>query len=148
MTSILSEIPRMALMLGVAGLAPFVAGVLGSVVLVVEWRQFAVTAAMTYGAVILSFLGGVHWGSAMRGTATPNETALVWSVMPALVGWAALFAGPGLGLPGLILGFAVAYYVDDRACRRGALPMWYLPLRLMLTVAVIVCLAITWLAPR
>lgn len=148
MTSILSEIPRTALMLGVTGLAPFVGGALGALLLAAEWRQFAVTAVMTYGAVILSFLGGVHWGSAMRGAATPNETALVWSVMPALVGWAALFAGPTLGLPGLIIGFAAAYYVDDRACRRGALPMWYLPLRLALTLAVIVCLAVAWLAQR
>jgi hypothetical protein len=148
MASIPHALPRTALMLGVAGLAPFIAGAVGAIVLIAGWRHFAVTAVMTYGAVILSFLGGVHWGAAVRHAAAPNETALVWSVMPALVGWAALFAGPDWGLPGLLIGFAVAYYVDDRACRRGALPMWYLHLRQGLTLVVLVCLALTWVAHR
>jgi Protein of unknown function (DUF3429) len=148
MASIRYDVPRTALMLGVAGLAPFIAGAAGAFALIAGWRHFAVTAVMTYGAVVLSFLGGVHWGAAMRGAPAPNETALVWGVMPALVGWSALFAGPMWGLPGLIVGFAAAYYVDDRACRRGALPMWYLSLRMALTVAVIASLAATWLAQR
>ena len=55
--------------------------------------SFALTA---YGAVILSFLGGIHWGLAIAGSGADgrkNETSsrLVLSVVPSLIGWGALF---------------------------------------------------------
>ena len=46
-----------------------------------------------YGAVILSFLGGVRWGMAVDGSKFPPSSAwyhYTWSVTPSLMAWAAL----------------------------------------------------------
>ena len=52
-----------------AGLLPFVAGALGIALLDGEPRQFSARALVAYGAVILSFVGAVHWGLLLQSTA-------------------------------------------------------------------------------
>lgn len=54
---------------------------------------------LSYGAVILSFVGALHCGFAMAHPATAEQGVsgmYVWSIMPALVGWVALLITPGL----------------------------------------------------
>jgi hypothetical protein len=48
--------------LGIAGLLPFVASAAGLWLLAPDWASFAALALLTYAAVIVSFLGGIHWG--------------------------------------------------------------------------------------
>jgi hypothetical protein len=64
-----------------------------------------------------------------------------WSVMPSLLGWAALLVAPAAGATLLIAGFLVQYRQDLRLSRVLTLPTWYLPLRLQLTVVACLCLA-------
>ena len=86
-----SRPPAPAAWLGYGGLLPFIAMAAGSWLDAkhsAAWQQ----AQVGYGAVILSFVGALHWAFAMRGP-TENGAALaqlyVWSVMPALAGWVA-----------------------------------------------------------
>ncbi len=138
-----------AVWLGAGGLLPFVflacAG-LGS-------RTFEAVsgrALFAYGAVILSFVGALHWAFAMTlpglSTRRRNES-FVWSVVPALLAWIALLlsAPPASGL--MIVGFAAQYAQDRRLATRAALPAWYLPLRARLTAVACVCLAIGGATP-
>ena len=47
--------------------------------------------SLAYGAVILSFLGGIRWGAALRGIgASQRRFDFAISVIPSLAGWAAL----------------------------------------------------------
>ena len=55
-----------ALWLGYAGLIPFVAGAALAWLLQPEWRPFTTAALSAYAAVIVSFLGGIHWGIGFR----------------------------------------------------------------------------------
>jgi uncharacterized membrane protein len=103
---------------------------------------------LTYGAVILSFVGALHWGFAMVHPATvgrPMNGMYAWSVMPSLLGWMALLVQPAAGATLLIAGFLVQYRQDLRLSRVLALPTWYLPLRLQLTVVACLCLASVYL---
>jgi hypothetical protein len=135
--------PAVVAWLGYGGLLPFV----GTALLcwlapgqLSRWLEML----LTYGAVILSFVGALHWGFAMVHPATagrPMNGMYAWSVMPSLLGWLALLVQPAAGATLLIAGFLVQYRQDLRLSRVLALPTWYLPLRLQLTVVACLCLA-------
>ncbi len=141
-----APLPAVVACLGYGGLVPLLAPLLAIVrdphhdVL---WQQ----AQLAYGAVILSFVGALHWGFAMAlpGLGASAVTRFfAWSVMPALIAWLALLMAIfGYGMTGsvvLILGFG-AHYLQDRAlARQAALPAWYLPLRTRLTL--VACLSL------
>jgi len=115
-----NRIPGPALLLGVAGLIPFV----GCAVLL--WtadspdRFNTAHALVAYGAVILSFLGGINWGIALKEQSTGDLLhRLGWSVVPSLVGWLGLLLqalvnhGVALGL--LLVAFIAQYFLDRRS---------------------------------
>ncbi len=57
---------RRHLWLGAGGLIPFFAGAMGLWAAPFAWREEILNAVLIYGAVILSFIGAVHWGLALR----------------------------------------------------------------------------------
>ncbi len=148
-----ATIPPTAAWLGYGGLLPFVLLALG---ILVDNQQAALFSAalIAYGAVILSFVGALHWGFAMAlgefnaesGHRRRNET-LVWSVVPALLAWPALLAPTAPASALLIAGFVAHYGQDRRLAAFASLPAWYLPMRLRLTVFACLCLATGALAP-
>jgi hypothetical protein len=124
--------------LGYFGLVPFVAGALLVWVLQPPAQSLSAQSLAAYAALIVSFLGGVHWGAAMR-QAAPPPLWLAWGVTPSLLGWGALLLplGPGLALlAGLLL---LCWAVDRQLYPAQGLARW-LPLRLHLsTVAAVSC---------
>ena len=143
-------IPRAPLILGLAGLLPFLWGAL--TVLVPDlglWTaqtlnpRFAGPYVMIfYGAVILSFMSGVLWGFAARASGTLATIGYALSVIPAL--WAFFMTGGGPTSAGmnLIFGFAGLLLLDLQFARWGLAPAWWMPLRLLLSAVVIACLAV------
>ncbi len=139
------RIPKPALVLGLGGLIPFAAGAFG------VWQAdpgiatAALHALAIYGAVILSFLGGVHWGRALAPDLglRPGWARLLWAVTPALLAWASVVALPFTGLIAvLIAGFVLAFFVDIKAVAVGMFPPWYGTLRKILSIGVLACLAL------
>lgn len=57
-----AQVPCSAWLLGLAGLIPFVTAA-GIVWFDPENRNEAVSAITAYGAIVLSFLGGIRWGT-------------------------------------------------------------------------------------
>ena len=145
-----TRVPAASLWLGLAGLIPFIA--LGTASIVTDEAQSAqaANALAAYGAVILSFLGGIHWGLAIAGfgpgsSGTQARKGVSWrrlivSVLPSLVGWVALLLPPASGLLMLAAGFVSMLALDWQATRAAEAPSWYPRLRWPLTGAVIVCL--------
>lgn len=85
-----------------------------------------------YAATIASFLGGVHWGTALRaGGQAP--VPLIWGVMPQLAGWLALLLPRHAGLLACAAVLVACYVVDRRLYPAEGLGGW-LPMRLQLTV--------------
>jgi hypothetical protein len=142
------RIPGGALALALAGVIPFAACAAALHALDGARPQSeAAQALAAYGAVILSFLGGVRWGAALalpRAGLTPE---LALAVIPSLLGWCTLLL-PGATQPllALALGFAVFGVLDVREGGRAAWPAWYSRLRLLLTLLVLGCLAVALLA--
>ncbi len=136
-------IPRIVLWLGYAGLVPFVASAVALGIAPPRLHGFVLYSLLTYGAVILSFMGAVHWGLAMRDDGVSSPVQLALSVVPALVGWVSLALAPMTSFVVLIVAFAALYVGDRRAVRLGLAPTWYPRLRLPLTVIVIVSLVVS-----
>ena len=136
---------RLAHALGYAGLLPFFLLMLGVWFADSSWLNDFVRGQLAYGIVILSFLGGIHWGTAMTNASLSlldTKKALVWGVTPSLIAWSATLFG-GLGFAVLMAGFAAAFVVDKRMFVRYGMPEWLIPLRGRLTVAVVVMLMAT-----
>lgn len=134
--------PATVAWLGYGGLIPFL-GLTGATWLDHHHGSVWSDALFAYGAIILSFIGALHWGFAMS-QADLNErqrsACFVWSVIPALIAWPALLFSPPIAAPLLVLGFILHYLQDHRLAKRSTLPRWYLPLRLQLSVTAGVCL--------
>lgn len=144
MTTQTAPAPAPALrLLGYAGLLPFGAGAALALLGPPPWRELALPALAAYGAVILSFLGAVHWGLALR--AFPDEAAAAWprvglGVLPALVGWVALLLPLRFGLALLAAAVVIVASVETLAARRGLVPDAYLGIRWPLTIGAGACL--------
>lgn len=127
-----TPIPRAAGLLGFAGLVPFAAASLAAMLPGTLAPDLALRALLAYGAVILSFLGGIRWGLAMaEGDAGALPARLGFSVLPSLLGWSALLLPVAPGLALLATGFAVMLWADRRV---ASAPAWYPRLRLPLSL--------------
>lgn len=111
----------LALKLGYAGLLPFVAGALLVWIVNAEAHPYATLALSAYAAVIVSFLGGIHWGVGFR---DGDPRLFAWGVVPSLVAWPAVImpASAGLVIHGAMLW--ICYAVDRRLYPAHGLADW------------------------
>lgn len=134
-------VARLAILVGIAGLVPFIAGVVGlfalpaNSVAILGWFYL-------YSAGILAFMGGIYWTMALQlENRSYPQSPLVTMLLSQV-----FFVGAGLGLllhtPQKILLYTVAFallYLVDARWMRQYWPVWYLKLRLLLTVVVLLC---------
>jgi hypothetical protein len=139
-------IPPIVNWLGYGGLLPFVA-LAASVWLDSSRSSLWGDALLLYGAVILSFVGALHWGFAVSQndmSAHQRTHCFIWSVVPALVAWMALLVkyavSPKYACALLVAGFLIHFWQDKRLVKWVSMPIWYLPLRLRLTT--VACISI------
>ena len=132
-----ARVQRLARWLGVGGLLPFVAGL----VALMSGRvgDIGYVALTAYAAVILSFVGAVHWGAALWLQSPKPAREFAASVVPALVAWLALLLPQPPGLALLAAAFA-GWYAWERFAVWGWYPRWYARLRTLLTAVVCACL--------
>jgi Protein of unknown function (DUF3429) len=137
------RIPLSALLLGLGGLIPFVACV------IMIWTGITLPllddpprAILAYGAVILSFLGGVRWGFALRIADTGLQArTFCLAVAPSIAAWLTLLGPVLMGLAAMPVMFLLLGFADEQLPKIGA-PVWYCKLRRLLTAAVVLaCLA-------
>ena len=147
MTENNSEIyPQLAKLMGFGGLIPF----FGCAVLMyagnTEASIIALFASAIYAAVILSFVGAVHWGLTMR--EDRSTYWYVWSVIPAIMGWlAVVLLDIKISLLALAIAFTLAWSVDRQASLQGLIPAWYMQMRHILTAGATISLLATAFAP-
>lgn len=131
-------LPVPVAVLGSAGLAPFLVGTLIAVVEPqaggLPWSQVVAV----YGAIILSFLGGIAWGLASAAAAQNPRLQVrsglfAISVVPALVGWVACFLPRPLGLLILAASFVAMLLLDRHVAAEGLVPAWWMRLRSVLS---------------
>ena len=126
-----------ARLLGYLGLVPLVVGAL------VAANQTAALTALefvkNYAAVILTFIGAIHWGRAMH--SSKSELVSV-SVLPSLMASACLMMPSSVALPVLAVGFTLLLVLDLVLYRDIE---WFRRLRIILTTLVVLILASSWM---
>lgn len=144
-----SKPPQAPMALMFMGIIPFAASAGAMVV----WRNdiaLMITAALwllIYGAVILSFLGGVRWGVEIAKRERPRYVELIPSVLGALVGWALVLTAFRFGVQpwgiAAMAGALTLHYVYD--LMSGELPRWYRQMRVWPTLGAVLSLAVAYL---
>lgn len=145
----MKHIPLPALILTALGLIPFLFGVLsahgislGIPIAGYEGRWIV----YFYGAIILSFMGGVLWGFAAVSDKAGDWGLMTLSVLPAL--WAfgtvlfAIYLEPSTLRASFYLmglGFALILVLDWYFQSRGLAPKWWLSLRVPVSILVVAC---------
>ncbi len=144
----MTRIPFAPLVLGLAGLIPFVwaaathlspnlAAAAGA------WMtpQFiGKYVGLTYGTIILSFMSGVLWGFAAKASGREAAVGYGLSVIPALWCFFMVTDATPDSILYLAAGFAGLLVLDFSFARQGLTPVWWMPLRGLLTAIVLVCL--------
>ncbi|MCJ1391505.1 hypothetical protein MMC18_004369 [Xylographa bjoerkii] len=153
----MDEVPRQALVLGMAGVLPYLATSISTVYLAWDINHAAITGSgfllsgqtaelllhiieplqIGYGAVILSFLGAIHWGLefAKYGGKHGYPRYAIGVVAPAIA-WPTTLLPVEYALIAQFLAFNYLYFADARATRRGWAPHWYTTYRFALTFIV------------
>jgi hypothetical protein len=138
-----NEAAKLMWILGYAGLIPFYF-LLTMDITQASFLNIQPEMAMAqYAAVIVSFLGAIHWGQVVATHASLDtgeaQVRLIWSVIPSIVAWGLLLINPSF----VLLAFAVlvaGVYMVDRFWLSSYLRKDYLQLRLHLSTLVFIAL--------
>lgn len=150
-----SAIPRPALILGAAGLLPFLwgvamillpVGILPHVWFLPDGPLGGQVVLVRYGTIILAFMGGCLWGFAAQPGRSPSYSELTMTVLPAIWMFFALSSGLEVAIWAIFGGFVALLFADISFQRTGVAPKWWMALRLPLTTVVCICLLIGALA--
>lgn len=97
---------KTAYLLGLAGLIPFVG------LTALMYSPLSASLFIAYSAVILSFLGGIHWGFALQNQAWSNSWRISLCMLPSLIGWIALVLPMQQALIVLVVAYAFWWVYD------------------------------------
>ncbi|KAK3348392.1 hypothetical protein B0H65DRAFT_174256 [Neurospora tetraspora] len=169
-TLALKTVPREAYALGFAGTIPYLATSLSTVYLswnlnqrypsesgllnTILFRHETVKDLLAiiepiqvgYGAVLISFLGAIHWGLEFaEKTPSHARTRFRYSLglLAPIVAWPTTLMPIQWALTTQFLAFTGLYYADSRATVKGWAPSWYATYRFVLTGIVGIALFIS-----
>ncbi|KAL4932216.1 DUF3429 domain-containing protein [Aspergillus undulatus] len=153
----LDAVPKDAMFLGMAGVIPYLATSLQTVYLAYEVNHASATGdgiifsgqsaelmlhmlepiQVGYGAVILSFLGAIHWGLEWAGYGGRfGYRRYAAGIVAPAIAWPTLLLPVEHALITQFLAFTFLYYNDARASVKGLAPQWYSMYRFVLTFIV------------
>lgn len=145
-----TPLKRNAWRLGAAGLIPFVALAIVAWLPDAERARAAIAYQVQYAAIILTFVGALHWGIVLtERMLSPALTALalLWSVAPGLYAWVVALMPAQRALSLLVAGLVVAFLADAVLYREYSVPRWFVGLRFVLTLVASLAMLATWFSP-
>ncbi|PCH37696.1 hypothetical protein WOLCODRAFT_95656 [Wolfiporia cocos MD-104 SS10] len=158
--SVAKSVPQPYIVFGLAGGLPYL-GATGATIWLARQAGFAATGfagsidpgvaitvldnalniQTTYGAVMLSFLGALHWGFEFAGFGGHHGyTRLMLGAAPVVYGWSTLALDPVSALIAQWIGFTGLWWADLKATGAGWAPAWYSQYRFYLSVLVGSCI--------
>lgn len=139
---------KLVLALGYAGIIPFV--FFSLLAFLSEFHAWAIKANVAYGAVILTFIGAIHWGRLLQvfssGLTRKDKSVLIVSILPSLLAWVVLieFFNPASSLCILISGFMAMCAFEGSL--KTYTSVWYRKMRIQLGYTVSALLALSVLS--
>ena len=141
---------KIMILIGILGLLPFVFG------LVDLWINkneliFKSNLPKFYGAIILSFLGSKYWGIILnlnnikKISNQLKVSIVIWSILPSIIAITVLIIQSSVSIIILSLGFLSCQIVDELLYNKIDFPYWYIILRRILTLIVLIILICTFI---
>ncbi|KAL2128478.1 hypothetical protein VTI74DRAFT_9121 [Chaetomium olivicolor] len=162
-TFALASVPREAYALGLAGTLPYMATSLSTAYLswnlnhewptqsmllntllfnhesAGHWLHLLEPIQVGYGAVIISFLGAIHWGLEFAEKKPNHERTRFrygMGVLAPAMAWPTIFMPLEWALTTQFAAFSALYFADSRATVKAWAPPWYATYRFVLTAVV------------
>ena len=141
---------KIMILIGILGLLPFVIG------LVDLWINkneliFKINLPKYYGAIILTFLGSKYWGIILnlnnikKISNQLKVSIVIWSILPSIIAITVLIIQSSVSIIILSLGFLSCQIVDELLYNKIDFPYWYIILRRILTLIVLIILICTFI---
>ena len=141
---------KIMILIGILGLLPFVFG------LVDLWINkneliFKINLPKYYGAIILTFLGSKYWGIILnlnnikKISNQLKVSIVIWSILPSIIAITVLIIQSSVSIIILSLGFLSCQIVDELLYNKIEFPYWYIILRRILTLIVLIILICTFI---
>ncbi len=130
---------RLAHVLTYAGAMPFLAAPILSVIDTDVFSLDIKHAALTYSAIIASFISGIHWGLYLFKDTSLN--LFIHSNIVTLMAWIAvvIYAPASTGI--LIFCFLYLLAIDYKLVKEEIIEPWYMRMRFIISIIVILALA-------
>lgn len=139
---------RLPLTLTMLSAVPFVALSVAVSARVFENNAMVIHALLSYSTVILSFLGGVHWGIAITNYVHDKRVAnilIAESVLPSVLAWGGLLhAELHIQLLLLTVLFTFIWAIDSMLVERKVIPVWFFEIRCIITPIVVTSLYVAY----
>jgi hypothetical protein len=143
--NLINKSEKLFILISILGLLPFSIGLLD---LLINKNDlfFLVNIPKYYGSIIFAFLGAIYWGAMLNlppKSLIPEKIKffiIIWSVVPSIMGITVLLIKSNFSLLMLFLGFLLCQLVDEIFNKKFSFPNWYLPLRRILTLIVVIVL--------
>ena len=143
--NLINKSEKLFILISIFGLLPFIIGLLD---LLINKNDlfFLVNLPKYYGSIIFAFLGAIYWGAMLNlppKSLIPEKIKffiIIWSVVPSIMGITVLLIKSNFSLLMLFLGFLLCQLVDEMFNKYLSFPNWYLPLRRILTLIVVIVL--------
>ena len=108
----------------------------------------AIGALVTFTAVVISYLGGIEFGLALREESSDERIralAMSMSALPSLASWGVFWLPSPQQQIGAAIGLFVLVWVADLyLARRGLIPSWFVDLRTAVTAIACVILGVAF----
>ena len=141
---------KIMILIGILGLLPFT---FGFVDLWINKDEliFKINLPKYYGAIILTFLGSKYWGIILnlnnikKISNQLKVSIVIWSILPSIIAITVLIIQSSVSIIILALGFLSCQIVDELLYNKIDFPYWYIILRRILTLIVLIILICTFI---
>ena len=140
---------KLIILLSVLGLLPFFFGLI-DLLLNKDNLFFVINLPKYYGSIILTFLGAVYWGIILNDShknLIPDKVKtyiICWSIIPSLWSSLILIFNHNITIIVLAICYIIVQFVDEFVIKYFKFPIWYLFLRRLLTIIVILILLFSY----
>ncbi len=141
---------KLIILLSILGLLPFFFGLI-DLLLNKDNLFFVINLPKYYGSIILTFLGAVYWGIILNDfhkNLIPEKVKtyiICWSIIPSLWSGLILIFNHNITIIILAICYIIVQFVDEFVIKYFKFPIWYLFLRRLLTIVVILILFFSYL---
>ena len=130
--------------LGYCGLIPFIFSII-CIIFIPSKSIFFINISFSYGAIILTFVGAIYWGIAIKNSTKKGKVKdvnlmYIWSIIPSLLSVSFFYFSNDYRYLIIIFGYIICQLVDEYFFFLNKTSIWFIKLRRKLSLIVVTTL--------